>query len=337
MPKNIGWGIIGASTIAREWMIDAIRAQEDSDVVALFNTDEKRGSEYSKRMGIPCFHTDLEKFLSEDGLDAVYISTTNEAHCPQTIAAAEAKRHVLCEKPLALTLEDAKSMVAACEKAGVCFGTDHHLRSSATHRAIRDAVQGGRIGQPIAVRVFHAIYLPEHLQNWRLKDPKAGGGAVLDLTVHDADSLRFILGEEPQDVVAQVHSAGMSEGGLEDGAMAVVRFPSGVLATLHDSFTVPHAGTGIEVHGTEGSVVGRDIMTQRAIGTVTLRTENGETQLELEHENMYRRVVRSFNDAILGKGQPEPTGLDGVHSLALALAVMESAATGKRVKVASVE
>ena len=148
------------------------------------------------------------------------------------------------------------------------MGTNHHLRNAATHRKIRELIQSGAIGKPLFARVFHAVYLPPHLQGWRLTTPNAGGGVILDITVHDADTLRFVLGAEPVEAVALSQQAGMAQSALEDGVMAVLRFDNGVLAQLHDAFTVKHAGTGLEVHGTEGSILARNVMTQQPVGEV---------------------------------------------------------------------
>ena len=115
--------------------------------------------------------------------------------------------------------------------------------------------------------------------------------------------------------------------------MAAVRFRSGLIAQLHDAFTVRHAGTGLEVHGTEGSIIARDVMTQQPIGSIVLRTADGDEDVGIAHENLYDRAVRRFNDAIRGDGTPAATGEDGVRSLAMALAVAESAQTGQRVAV----
>src|SRR5205807_621519 len=122
-----------------------------------------------------------------------YISTTNELHGEQAIAAATAGRHVLCEKPLALSLVDAWSMVAACERAGVVLATNHHLPAAGTHRAIQRIVADGTIGEPLAVRVFHAVSLPDRLRGWRLTAPERGAGVILDITCHDAAAVRAIL------------------------------------------------------------------------------------------------------------------------------------------------
>jgi 1,5-anhydro-D-fructose reductase (1,5-anhydro-D-mannitol-forming) len=128
---------------------------------------------------------------------------------------------------------------------------------------------------------------------------------------------------------------GMGRAGLEDAVMGVMRFRDGVIAQFHDAFTAPHASTGFEVHGTEGSLYGREVMTQRPIGTVTIVRDGGEEAIPVEHENLYERSVRCFNAAIRGEGEPAATGADGVRSLAVALAVRESAQKGLTVQVAS--
>jgi 1,5-anhydro-D-fructose reductase (1,5-anhydro-D-mannitol-forming) len=332
-PGALGWGLIGASTIAREWLIDAIRAQPGNHVAAVMSSDASRAKEYAMANGIPAAYSSLDALLADPKVDAVYISTTNNLHRPQTLAAAAAGKHVLSEKPLALTVADAREMVAACVKAGVVMGTNHHLRHAGSHRKIRELLQSGAIGKPLFARVFHAVYLPPHLQGWRLHQPDAGGGVILDITCHDADTLRFVLDSEPVEAVALSQQADLASGDVEDGVMAVLRFDNGVLAQLHDAFTVKHTQTGLEIHGTEGSILARNVMTQRPIGEVALRNAGGESVVALEHENLYVRAVRTFNAAVAGQGQPSASGEDGVRSLATALAVLESSRTGQRVSV----
>lgn len=328
-----GWGLIGASTIAAEHMIGAIRAQAGHEVVAVASSSAERGRAYADRHGIAAAYDSVEALLADPAVQAVYISTTNELHRDQVMAAAAAGKHVLCEKPLALNVADALAMVASCRAAGVVMATNHHLRNAATHRKIRDLVQGGAIGKPLFARVFHAVYLPPHLQGWRLDKPQAGGGVILDITVHDADTLRFILGAEPIEAVGLTQSAAMAREGLEDGVMAVLRFDNGVLAQLHDAFTVKHAGTGIEIHGEQGSIVGRNVMTQQPVGDLVLRTANGEQAIPVVHENLYERGVAAFCAALRGEGAPAATAEDGVRSLATAVAVAEACRSGTTVRI----
>ncbi|MER8590722.1 Gfo/Idh/MocA family oxidoreductase [Mesorhizobium sp. M1182] len=329
---TVRWGLIGASTIARQFMIGAIRAQKDGEIAAVMSSSPERAANYAGENRIPAAVSTLDALLKSD-IDAVYISTTNELHLEQALAAIEAGKHVLCEKPLALTSADARKMVAAARAAGVVLGTNHHLRNAGSHRAMREAIAGGRIGRPIAARVFHSVYLPEHLQGWRITRPDAGGGVVLDITVHDADTLRFVLGDDPVEISAFTQSAGMAAGGLEDGAMCLWRFASGVIAQSHEGFTTKFAGTGFEVHGSEGSLIAKDVMTQKPVGSVLLRTAQGEEELSFDREDLYARSLRQYHAAIRGEGQPSATGEDGVWSLTSAEAALQSARSGRAVAI----
>src|SRR2546430_2002210 len=235
MTRSLGWGLVGASTIAHEWVIDAIRAVPDNDVVAVFSTDPERGARYASSHRIPSAYASLSALVPDPQVGAVYVSTTNEMHRAQTVEAAAAGNHALCA--------------------------------------------------------------------------------------------------EPVEVIALSQQAGMASGDIEDGAMTTIRFNDGVVAQLHDAFTVPFARTGIEVHGSAGSIFARDVMTQRPIGEVVLRTQRGEEIVPLEQENLYIRTIQAFAASIRGEGQPSRTGEDGLRSLATALAALESARTGRRVPV----
>ncbi len=324
----LGWSLIGASDIAETRMIPAIVAQPDSRVVAVMSSSAERARDYAARNDIPRAYDALDALLADPAVDVVYISTTNDLHHDQTIAAARAGKHVLCEKPLALTVEEAREMVEACA-AGVVLGTNHHLRNAVTHRALRRLISDGAIGQPLAARVFHAVYLPPRLQGWRVTAPAAGGGVIFDITVHDADTLRFVLDDEATEATALAARQGLAAGELEDAVMGVLRFGRGALAQHHDAFTVRHARTGFEVHGTDGSLYAEDVMTQDPVWRVTLRRDGAAIE-EIDvgaPEDLYARSVRLFNAAVRGEGAPAATGEDGVRSLAIALAVRQSVAT----------
>ena len=329
---RLRWGLIGASTIAAQHMIGAIRAN-GGEVTAVMSASANRAATFAAEHAIARAASSLDDLLGSNDIDAVYISTTNELHRDQALSAASAGKHVLCEKPLALTLDDARAMVTRCRERGVVMGTNHHLRNAATHRAMREAIKAGRIGRPLFARVFHAVYLPPNLQGWRIEKPEAGGGVILDITVHDADTLRFVLDDEPVAVTAMTSQSGMGREGLEDGVMGVVRFASGLTAQFHDAFTTRYATTGFEVHGEEGSLIGTDCMSQMPKGDIVLRTKDGETPLSIDHENLYARSVRLFQEAAAGRGSPAATGEDGIKSLSVALATREAARTGRETAI----
>ncbi len=331
--NKTGWGLIGASTIAAEHMVSAIRAQTGHDVVAVASGSSQRAHAFGTQHAIVGVYDSVQALLADPKVHAVYISSTNDLHHAQVLAAAAAGKHVLCEKPLALNIADALAMVAACREARVVMATNHHLRNAATHRKIRELVQAGVIGKPLFARVFHAVYLPAHLQGWRLDKPQAGGGVILDITVHDIDTLRFILGAEPIEATGMTQSTGLASQGLEDGVMAVLRFNNGVVAQLHDAFTVKHAATGIEIHGEQGSIVGRDVMTQQPVGELLLRTAAGEQAVPVAHENLYARGVAAFCAAMQGTGVPAATAEDGLRSLGTALAVAQACRMGTSVSI----
>ena len=332
--KKLGWGLIGASDIAKTRMIEAINGQPDSTVLAVMSSSEERAKRYAAENGIPHSYTSVEALLANPEIDVVYISTTNERHKNEVFLAAQAGKHVLCEKPLALTVADAREMLEFCRQAHVVLGTNHHLRNAVTHRTMRRLIKEGTIGKPLAARVFHAVYLPPRLQGWRLDKPEAGGGVILDISVHDADTLHFALDDDAEEVVALSGQQGLSQSGLEDAVMGVIRFRSGLLAQFHDAFTIKNALTGLEIHGTEGSLIAEDVMTQEPQGRVFLQREQKREAIDLgDPVNLYSHQVQHFNAAVKGKGKPFATGEDGVRSLAVATAVLESTKTGQRVAV----
>jgi 1,5-anhydro-D-fructose reductase (1,5-anhydro-D-mannitol-forming) len=239
---------------------------------------------------------------------------------------------VLCEKPLAISLDDAKAMIKVCDENNVRFATNHHLRWAATHQAIRAAIEAGKIGEVRSARVFHAVYLPPHLQGWRIDNPAAGGGVVLDITVHNCDILAYLLGEYPQEVVSMTDHKLFGDL-VEDEAMSVWRYPSGVLAYTHESFATPHAGHGIEIHGSEGSLFGESVMSQQPVGTVYLQRNGEREELAVNPHNLYQAGVADFIAAINEGRAPACDGIAGTRSLAVALAVLESAKSGNKVSV----
>jgi 1,5-anhydro-D-fructose reductase (1,5-anhydro-D-mannitol-forming) len=328
---SMTWGLIGASTVASEYVIGAIRSQ-GFEIASVMSGDAARGADYADRHAIPGSTTDLHEMLGNPEIDAVYISTTNERHHPQAMAAIAAGKHVLCEKPLAMTTVQAAEMVRAAAAQGVVLATNHHLRNAGSHLAIRDLIADGHIGTVLSVRVFHAVHLPPHLQGWRINDASAGGGVIPDITVHDADTVRFYLSEDPAQVVALAGTSGMGAG-VEDSVMSVWSMPSGVMVQTHESFTHPFAGSGVDIHGTGGSIFGRGIMTQKPVGEVFLVTAGGREEIGFDTHDLYARSLTLFACAVAGHGRPSADGVDGLKSLAVGLAVRDAAQTGRAVRV----
>jgi 1,5-anhydro-D-fructose reductase (1,5-anhydro-D-mannitol-forming) len=325
----VNWTFVGASTIAGQYLVGAVRAQAGSDVRWVVSGTADRAAFFTRTHGIAHSGTDLATALADPLVDAVYISSTNEKHHSQALAAISAGKHVLCEKPLATSIADATDMVQAAEKAGLVFATNHHLRSAGSLRAIRDLIATGKVGKVLSLRMFHAVELPVHLRGWRLDNPGAGGGVIADLTVHNADCVRFLLDEDPVSVVAQMDATGLGQG-VEDSAMSVWAMPSGAMVFGHESFTHPFAASGIEVHGTKGSILARGVLSQEPKGEIDLVTVAGTARVEFDRAGLYETIVRNFGEAVAGQSAPAASGRDGVKSLQIAEAVRRSALTGQR-------
>jgi len=323
--SRLKWGLIGASTIAHQRVIGAIR-ECGGEVTCVFSQSSARGQSYAAANNIPRAVTALDELLH--GVEAVYVSTTNDRHRDHVVASARAGRHVLCEKPLATSLDDTSAMIAACRTAGVVLATNHHLRSNAVHIAMKAMIADGAIGRPLFARVFNSGYLPKELQGWRLKE-----GVTLDKLVHDADTLRFVLDEEPVGVCASSQNSGMAAPYIEDGIMGVIRFDSGLLANFHDAFTTPSGLTGLEILGTTGSLIGSNCLTGRAIGDLAHRTPTGEVVIQLHHRNPYAGVITAFHAAIRGEQSPDATGEDGQRAVAVALAAIEAARQRREIAI----
>jgi len=330
-PGSIRWGLIGASDIAATRMVPAMR-RLGHQVVAVGSGTPAWAAAYAGQNEIPAFGS-VEDVIARDDIDAVYISTLNERHRSQAEMAAAAGKHVLCEKPLALSIEDGQAMLTACEHAGVVLATNHHLPGSGIHRTIRSLAADGAVGRVLGVRVFHAVLLPARLQGWRLEG-RPGSGVTMDITCHDASVLNPLLGALPTDVVALAANQGPWGAEAEDAVMSTLRYADGTLAQTHDAFTTAHAPTGLQVLGSDGSIEARDAMVQDPVGTILLRDSRGEREVEPEdRRDLYEINVAAFAAAVRGEGNPTATGLDGLRAVQVALAVRDAAESGHRVTI----
>ena len=327
------WALIGASDIAATQVLPALR-QLGHEPVVVVGSDAERTARYATRNGVGHGTTSIEEALSAGRVDAVYVSTTNERHAAGVHAAVGAGCHVLCEKPLATSLDQARAMVDAAAGAGVVMATNHHLRNSPVIRTLRGLVADGTLGRVVGVRVAHTTLLPERLRGWRLGS-EAGAGVVLDLTVHDVDTVRFVTGMEVLEVAAIGVAQGMSGRRGRGGGQVVRpcrRTPPCTCTTRSPRRTRARRS---RCSARTASALATDAMSQTPDGEVVLRRADAEDVLVDvgERENLYVRGLRAFAEAVAGHGDPPCTGEDGVRSLAVALAVTESLLTGRRVSL----
>ena len=334
-PAALRWGLAGASDIAETRMLPAL-ARCGHSARAVYSSSRVHAEKYAARNGIELVFDDFEALLAADAIDAVYISSLNDRHLEQARAAAAAGKHVLCEKPMAPSLAEARDMIRACQESSIVLAVNHHLPAAGTHRRIRELVRGGAIGRPLAVNVRHATLLPERLRGWRLGDVP-GAGVVMDLSCHDASVVNPLLGAAALETSAITVRQGAWDAGSEDASMAVVRYENEVLVHLHDSFTSPHTPTYLEVHGDAGSIHASGVMTPEPCGTVMLSDKNGDREITVEdRRHTYDITLEAFSAAVAGTGRPIVTGEDAYNALAVSIAILESARTGLRIPVDSI-
>jgi len=326
------WALVGASDVCARRMLPALRAV-GQDVRVIYSSDLERARLFARAHALDVGTSDLHRAL-DAGVDAVYISSRNDRHRADVLAAAEAGKHVLCEKPLATTMADAVAMVEACDARGVVLATDHHLRGSETLREMARQVASGAIGTNLSARIQNAIELTERLRTWRLRQPGAGGGVIFDLAVHDIDALRFILGRELRQVTALSVTQRLGGAEVEDAVVSAQIWDGDVVVAAHEAYTVPATHTVIEVHGSEGSILALDALRPDSPGQLSISDHGGQRRLDVpQHAGKYEQVVRDFCEAVATGGRPAATGRDGAMSLLGALALRESAAVGSRVSI----
>ena len=326
--KPLVWGLIGASDIAATRMIPAIRRGGDT-VAAVTSSDSSHAKAYAQYNGISSHHPDVETLLADPRIDAVYISSRNEHHYSQTLAAIAAGKHVLCEKPVAIRLEEA--IYKTARPANVVLAINHHLPAAGTHRKIQELVAAGAIGRPLSVNVRHSTLLPERLRGWRLSDAE-GAGVVMDLSCHNASVVNPLLGVQPLDVVASAVSQGpWGPSNVPDACSSSIRYGGGVLADFQDSFTMPFTKSYLRINGDEGSIIGDDVMTPEPKGSVVLTDRIGAREVAVaDRRHTYDITLEQFHAAVHEGARPIVDGLDAANALAVCLSILKAAASGQR-------
>jgi 1,5-anhydro-D-fructose reductase (1,5-anhydro-D-mannitol-forming) len=327
----VGWGLIGASTIAREYMVDAIRRSGGAPLWVM-SRDEAHRAEFARDLGIRHHCGDLAGMLADPRVKAVYVSSINSLHRAQVLQAARAGKHILCDKPLATRSSDALKMVRACEKAGVVLGVNHHLRSSPVHQTMRRMIAAGDIGEVRSLIIIHAGLLRPILQTWRIRDP-AEGAIYLDLSVHDIDLACFLLQQTPALASGIGDALMLGDAKAHDHAMYALRMSGGAFVQVNESFVTPDVESLVMAYGSEGILIASGTLAQKSSGTLTRRLRGRNESIPLRPNDTYADTVAQFIAATEGRGSPHATGRDGLVSLAGAEAVARAVATRRTVEI----
>lgn len=326
------WALIGASDIASTRVIPALRLA-GQEILGVMSSNAERAEHYATVHNLLRHSDQLDELLSWP-IDAVYISSTNELHASQAIAAAVSGKHILCEKPLTIDLVQGAQMVAQAQMHGVVLGTNHHIRASGVHEKIREIVNGGELGDIYLARVNHAVGLSERLRGWRLSGESQGGGVVWDIVVHNVDTLRADLQSDVVEVTALAATGELAQSGIQDLTSCSFRFANGVIATTCESYLVPFSRTSLEIHGSLGSLVAIDVLRQDPIGDIIISNSTGRRDVVVEdRENLYVKTIRRFEQACHGNGEPFSTGADGLMAATCAAGVLISARDKRTVAI----
>ncbi|MDT7952453.1 MAG: Gfo/Idh/MocA family oxidoreductase [Acetobacteraceae bacterium] len=331
---KLGWGIAGCGWVARDYVGPAIQASANGTLIACYDPDPRSRQLAGQRFAVHC-HDKIDAFLATPGLQAVYVAAPNDAHRGLVEAVARAGLPVLCEKPMATTLDDAEAMVAACERAGVRYATAFDQRFHAAHRALAELIAEGRLGTVTAIRIVYACWLPANWagDNWRIDPKRAGGGALMDLAPHGLDLSATLLGEPLVDVTA-FGQARVHHYDVEDGALLMARSQSGVLVQMHVAYNCPETlpRRRLEVVGTAGQAVATDTMGQTAGGTLELiDAATGLAQVvEVPgaERSPFLNQVEAFAGAVLGTAAFAFPAQDDLRTMGLVLRAQAMAGVG---------
>jgi 1,5-anhydro-D-fructose reductase (1,5-anhydro-D-mannitol-forming) len=328
---SAGWGVVGASAIAREYVIDAIRRTGGVPLWLTSRSDAHR-TDFAHELGIPHHSAELADMLADERVKAVYISSINSLHREQVIKSARAGKHILCDKPLATRAADALKMVKACDKAGVVLAVNHHLRSSPVHQTMRRMIAAGDIGEVRSLIIVHAGLLRPTLQTWRIKDPDEGA-IYLDLSVHDIDLASFLLQQQAQAAIGIGDALALGVAETHDHTMYALRMSGGAFVQVHESFVTPDVESQVMAYGSDGILIASGTLAQKSTGTLIRRTRGRNESIPLRANDIYADTVEQFLAAIEGRGEPRATGRDGLASLVGAEAVARAVKTRKSVEI----
>ena len=330
----IRWGIIGAGDIAERVTAPAMASAAHSELVAVMRRDRTAAEEFAGRHGASRAYDRVEGLLGDPEIDAVYVATPVERHCPDVLAAATSGKHILCEKPLALSVLDGERMRVACELADVLFMTCYYQRFNARHRRIKELLAAGEIGQVTSVRMNFSGRSPQCPGAWRQDRSKSGGGVYIDNGSHCIDLLRFFFGEITA-VTAFVDTL-VESYSVEDTVSSILRLSNGAQAvvTCHWSTGDPDDDRNaiMEILGTEGAILSSPQHEKFSRGRLVVATGSGEQTYSFE-ESTHVNMLEEFA-ATVAEGRLPAVGIeDGIAAQRVVEAVYESSRSGRVVRL----
>lgn len=346
----VNWGIIGCGGIARRRMIPALPECKASSVVAVMDVSKEATDEVAAQIGARGYYTEAD-LLSDPEVQAVYIATPVFFHHQQVIDAAAAGKHILIEKPIALTVTEAEEMILACHETGVYLTEGYMMKYHALHQKAREMVARGDIGPVVFARAQLSCWYPDIPGAWR-QDPKlGGGGALIDMATHCYDLLQYILGSPVTEVVAFTDTLTFGYS-VEDSSTTLLRFANGAHAVVDAFFNVPDAAgqDRLEIYGNKGSIQAECTIGQLPGGKMVAYLSDSAKdydpqqskdsldvtvrEIDFTPVNTYAAEMDYLSHCIETNSAPTlNTGEDGLRILKIARAAYQSSASGCKVVI----
>ena len=346
MSKKVKWGVLGSGGIARRRTIpEGIVTADNAELVAVSDINAEANAEVAKEFDALAADS-LSEMLKAD-IDAVYVATPANLHCEHVLGCAEAGKHVLCEKPLGMTVEEGEKMMAACKEAGVFLGVGFMMRFHAQHQEALRMIQEGKLGRLVYGRAQLSCWYPPVEGAWRQVPAKGGGGSLMDMGGHCIDLMEMFFGKLEK--VSCFINNTVHDYESEDSAVATLFFENGAIAVVDNFFCIPDNSSKnvLELYGSKGSILAKNTIGQGDSGEMVAFLESDDAGYNAQQEraegegiaiapeprNTYRAEIEDFSQAILQGREPANNAKLGLQSQKVLAACYESAATGKALEI----
>lgn len=334
--RPVRYAVVGLGHIAQVAVLPAFQHAKNSELAALISGDEKKLKKLSRKYGVRATgsYDGFERCLNESNIDAVYIATPNTEHKDLAIRAARMGIHVLCEKPLATTVKDAQEMIDVAKRFDVKLMTAYRLHFEAANLEAIEVARSGRLGD---LKIFSSVFSMQVQDgNIRLRGD-LGGGPLYDLGIYAINASRYMFRQEPESVVAVASNTGDRRfDEVEECWSAILRFPSGQLATFTTSFGAADCGY-YEVVGTKGSLRVEPAYEYAHALKHTLKIDDKTSTKTFQKRDQFAAELIYFSECVTNDRTVEPSGEEGLADLKIIERIQAAAKTGSEMKIDPVE
>ena len=302
---TIRWGLIGIGDIANKRVAAAIQSEPNSELVAVCRRSEPQLAHFADQFGVSRRFANADELIASPNLDAVYIATPVDCHCPHTIAAARAGKHVLVEKPMALDPAECDQMIAACDQAGVCLGVAYYRRFYPVVRRIEQLIGSGRLGRILSIACVTGNPKRFPADDWRVIQARGGGGPLMDIGSHRLDLFMQLMGDVKS---VKASMAGSLDYEVEQVVTLLMQFSEGAHGVLQCCFGAVDTPDRLEIIATDGRVTVEDLNR----GDLMLYTADGQEQeSHPPASNLHAPLIEDFTAALAEQRSPAISGRIG--------------------------